>query len=297
MAFLVACAVGAWAQSAASADTRTVTPVSLSSASTSQSDEASALRPAQGAPRYSAQIPPSREEAAPSPAAAPTAKVDVQQVTAPAAQADAPQPVSQPTTPPRYTAQGSSDERITVTALRGSEDGLYRLGTGDKLRITVFNEADLSGEFTIDGQGYVRLPLIGQVPAAGLTSFGLESRIGEKLAGGGYLVNPRVAVEVTTYRPFYILGEVAKPGEYPYVNGMSVPNAIALAGGYTDRAVTSTIYIRRQGENDEQALEADETTPIHPGDVVRVRRTVYWTVMTWLAPIFSPFATAAYMLK
>lgn len=197
----------------------------------------------------------------------------------------------------RYGVQEADVERITVSALRGSQDGLYRLGPGDKMRVTVFNEPDLSGEFTIDGQGFVRLPLMGQVQAAGLTSFGLESRIADQLTNGGFLVNPRVSVDVITYRPFYILGEVAKPGEYAYINAMSVPNAIALAGGYTDRAITSEIYIRHQGETKEHELAADESTPILPGDVVRVRRTTYWTVMTWLSPIISPFATVAYLLK
>jgi polysaccharide export outer membrane protein len=192
---------------------------------------------------------------------------------------------------------GREPERITVTALRQSDDSLYRLGPGDKLRITVFNETDLSGDFSLDGQGFVRLPLLGQIQAAGLTSFALESRISESFTAGGYLVSPRVAVEITGYRPFYILGEVTKPGEYPYVNSMTATNAIALAGGFTDRAVQSTIYVRHQGEVVEQELELGENARIYPGDMVRVRRSTYWTVMTWLSPIISPFATVAYLLK
>lgn len=260
------------------------------------------------APRYSAQLPPDTpsSEQRQDTLAAPTTTVSVRpaQAVVPPQRLDAP---AQPVAPQRNVSQEKSDgpryardpdlERITVSALRQSEDGLYRLGPGDKLRVTVFNEADLSGEFTIDGQGFVRLPLLGQVQAAGLTSYGLEGRIADNLAQGGFLVSPRVAIEVTSYRPFYILGEVAKPGEYPYVNSMSAPNAIALAGGYTDRAVQSTIYIRRLGEKRERELAADESTRIYPGDVVRVSRSTYWAIMTWLSPIISPFATVAYLLK
>jgi polysaccharide export outer membrane protein len=117
------------------------------------------------------------------------------------------------------------------------------------------------------------------------------------LIQGSFLLTPRVSVEVTTYRPFYIIGEVSKPGEYPYVNAMSVPNAIALAGGYTDRAVESEVYIRHKGETKGQDVSADESTRIRPGDVVRVERTTYWSIMTLLSPLISPFATAAYLLK
>ena len=207
-------------------------------------------------------------------------------------------PVRQPLpSVPRYATMEPPREQVTVVGLRPSEDGLYHLGTGDKVRITVFNEADLSGEYVIDSQGFLRLPLIGQMQAAGLSTTALERRLAEAYTGGGFLVRPRVAVEITTYRPFYIIGEVAKPGEYAYVNGMSAPNAIALAGGYTDRAVESVFWVRHQGEKREREVPIDETTRIFPGDVVRVERTTYWAIMTVLAPLISPFATAAYLLK
>lgn len=239
-------------------------------------------------PRYATMTPPVREDSGieRAPVAAPAARVQVGPDTPPANQ-------------PRYATQNAQDhpELVTVVGLRQSEDSLYRLGPGDKLRVTVFNEGDLSGDFTIDGQGFVRLPLVGQVQAAGLTSFGLESRIGESFVNGGFLVNPKVAVEITTYRPFYIIGEVAKPGEYAYINAMTAPNAIALAGGYTEKAVESTIWIRRLGQPKEREFRADESTRIQPGDVVRVDRSTYWSVMTLLSPIISPFSAIAYLLK
>ena len=106
----------------------------------------------------------------------------------------------------------------------------YTLGSGDKIRLIVFGEEDLSGEFVVDDAGFVRLPLIGQIAAAGRTVRQLEGDIASKL-GAQYLKDPRVSIEVVNYRPFYIIGEVNKPGEYPFVAGMSVMNAVAMAGG------------------------------------------------------------------
>jgi protein involved in polysaccharide export with SLBB domain len=280
-AALVAYCFGAIAADAEPRDTRVVTEVALPDARAAQQAPVP-LRPSQGMPRYSTMTPPPATEEVPS--AAPTTRVNV----APA------QPISQASP---VSAEPRPTERVTVAGQRPSEESFYRLGPGDKVRVTVFNETDLSGDFAVDGQGYVRLPLVGQVQAAGLTSFTLEERIGSAFVGGGFLLTPRVSVEIVTYRPFYIVGEVAKPGEYAYVNAMSVPNAIALAGGYTDRAVTSTIWVRHQNESKEREVHADETTRILPGDVVRVQRTAYWSIMTLLAPLISPFATTAYILK
>ena len=261
-------------------------------------------------PRYAVMLPPSDEnvtppQTTPTPPAATSAAPPAAAPTTPVTVSQAPPVAVGPPSPPvrvpqqRYSAmdQPKRLESVTVTGLRPSADSTYQLGTGDRVRVTVFNEGDLSGEFTIDSQGYVRLPLIGQVGAAGLSTYDLENRIATAMTGGGYLLNPKISVEVTSYRPFYIIGEVAKPGEYPYVNAMSAPNAIALAGGYSDRAVESVIWVRHQGERKERRLPADESTRILPGDVVRVERSTYWSVMTLLAPLISPFATTAYLLK
>lgn len=144
----------------------------------------------------------------------------------------------------------------------------YRLGSGDKLRVIVFGEPNLSGEFDVSGSGKVALPLIGQVDAAGLTLNQFEAAMIAKLMDG-YLNNPRVSVEVMNYRPFYIFGEVDKAGQYPYTNGMTVLNAIAVAGGYTYRANTERVFITR-GDGSEQAYPASQAVKVLPGDVVRV---------------------------
>lgn len=150
----------------------------------------------------------------------------------------------------------------------------YTLGVGDKLRITVFNEETLSGEFTVDSSGSVAMPLIGNLKAAGLSQRQLEEAITAKLRSG-YMRDPRVNVEVLTYRPFYILGEISKPGEYPYRNGMNVMSAVAVAGGFTYRANDRTVYIRRAGRTDEQSYPVTTTTMVNPGDIVRVPERIF----------------------
>src|SRR5215831_3550386 len=127
---------------------------------------------------------------------------------------------------------------------RADDTGAYRLGTGDKVRVTVFGEKDLSGDFDVNDQGVVALPLIGPTKLAGKTISEAEAQITQSYAKD-YLVNPRVNVEVLNYRPFFILGEVKNPGSYPFVNGMTVVNAVALAGGYTPRANPKNIEVKR----------------------------------------------------
>lgn len=158
---------------------------------------------------------------------------------------------------------------LAVPAL-AQGDGGYRLGTGDKLRVTVFGEEELGGQYEVDGTGFVRMNLIGQVKAAGLTPQEFESDLKAKYESGEYLKDAKVSVEVTNYRPFYIIGEVQKPGEYPYVNDMSILNAVAKAGGYTYRANENSVYIRRNGDSKEVSVPADQTTKINPGDVIRI---------------------------
>jgi len=150
----------------------------------------------------------------------------------------------------------------------------YRLGTGDKLRVTVFNEKDLSGDFDVNDQGIVALPLIGQVKVGGLTINEAQDLITQRY-GKDYLVNPRVNVEVLNYRPFFILGEVKNPGSYPYVSGMTVINAVALAGGYTPRANRNNITAKRGTNPQGGEAEVQEDTTVLPGDVIRVHERFF----------------------
>jgi len=147
----------------------------------------------------------------------------------------------------------------------------YQLGAGDKLRITVFGETELTGEYSVTGGGDVSFPLIGNVPAAGKTVEQVQEAIRTRLAGG-YVQDPRVSAEVILYRPFYILGEVAKPGQYPFSVGLTVQQAVATAGGYTYRANKHVIYLKQEQDQAERKIAIDPGQPlaIQPGDTIRI---------------------------
>jgi polysaccharide export outer membrane protein len=148
-------------------------------------------------------------------------------------------------------------------------DPSYQLGTGDKLRITVFGEEALTGEFAVGDRGTVSFPLIGEVPAAKHSVAEFKSSLTAALKDG-YLLDPRVAVEVLTYRPYYVLGEVGKPGEYPYTSGLTVLNAVAAASGFTYRANTKRVFIKHAGAAAEEKLPLTATQMVAPGDTIRI---------------------------
>jgi polysaccharide biosynthesis/export protein len=160
------------------------------------------------------------------------------------------------------SSQGSG---LPLLEAAKSDESSYRLGPGDKLHIQVLGAEDLTGDYVVGDNGTVSSPLVGDVKAAGLTRAQLERAMEQKLAQG-YLKNPRVSVTILTYRPVFILGEVTKPGEYPYENGMKVTTAVATAGGYTYRANQSYVVVTRNGEE----RKALPNTPLQPDDVVRV---------------------------
>lgn len=145
----------------------------------------------------------------------------------------------------------------------------YRLGSGDKIRVITFGEESLTGEFYVGGSGKVALPLVGEVDAKGLTPLEFQKAVETKLKDG-YLKEPRVSVEVLNYRPFYILGEVTKPGEYPYTNGLTVLNAVATANGFTYRANTKRVFIKRADSPQEQEYPLTSMTAVAPGDTIRI---------------------------
>lgn len=150
---------------------------------------------------------------------------------------------------------------------------LYTLGSGDRLKITVYGEPDLSREFQVAESGSFSFPFIGQVVAKGLSIRQLEEQLTGKLQDG-YLKDPNVTVEVLNYRPFYILGEVNKPGQYEYVTGITLLNAVAMAGGYTYRARQERAQVTRS--NPEKVYEdADHTMIILPGDIITIRERFF----------------------
>ncbi|MGA8613458.1 MAG: polysaccharide biosynthesis/export family protein [Xanthobacteraceae bacterium] len=160
-------------------------------------------------------------------------------------------------------SSGSELPELPPTAASASS---YSLGPGDQLDVKVLGADELTGHYTVQNGGTISMLLIGKVRAAGLTANDLEKEIAVKLAEGAYLEHPEVIVSVVTYRPFYILGEVARPGGYPYASGMLVLSAIADAAGYTYRANKDYVIITRNGENG----KAVSLTPIQPDDIIRV---------------------------
>ena len=155
----------------------------------------------------------------------------------------------------------------TCGAETAREGGVgYQLGPGDLVQVNVFRQADLSGRFRLGGDGDLALPLAGEIDAGRLTTRELEQAIAARLRERNYLLDPQVSVQVLTYRPFYIVGQVRRPGEYEYQNGMTLINAAALAGGYTPRARTSAVTIERGA----CTMRVRPDTPVLPEDVIRV---------------------------
>jgi len=142
----------------------------------------------------------------------------------------------------------------------------YHLGSGDRVGIKVLGADELAGEYLVQDDGTIRMLMIGEVPAAGLAPDQLERKIEAKLRAGRYITEPRASVAVLIYRPFYILGEVASPGGYPYVSGMKVLSAVAAARGYTYRANQDYVIVTRNGED----TRADILSSIQPDDIIRV---------------------------
>jgi protein involved in polysaccharide export with SLBB domain len=161
-----------------------------------------------------------------------------------------------------------------IVALRTAASAPPILAAGEKINVIVYGETSLSGDYLIDPSGYVSLPLAGTVKAAGLTPAQLQQNL-EKQFSSKYLTNPKVTVEVVEFRPFYILGEVVKPGAYPYAGGLNVLSAIAIAGGTTYRAKTSEVLIQHLGEDQMREYELVGPVPILPGDIIQVPRRYF----------------------
>jgi protein involved in polysaccharide export with SLBB domain len=146
----------------------------------------------------------------------------------------------------------------------------YRLGPGDKLQVSVFDVPTLGGEFQVPGTGKISFPLIGETRVDGLTIQELQVDI-ERALGEGYVKDPHVSVQVTNYRPFFILGEVNKPGEYPFTDRLTVLNAVAEAGGFTYRA-NARVFRRRHTDDRGEVIEPlTADTLVEPGDTIRIQ--------------------------
>jgi len=167
------------------------------------------------------------------------------------------------------TNLGPVSEEDREALIRSAATTSPNLNPGEKIKINVFGEDRLSGEYEIDPAGYVSLPLAGTIKAAGLSKPQLEQELAKKFRGE-YLRNPKVTVDVASFRPFYILGEVSKPGEYPFKSGLNVLSAIALAGGSTYRASRSNILIQHIGDAGFREYPLSPTIPVLPGDLIRM---------------------------
>jgi polysaccharide export outer membrane protein len=165
---------------------------------------------------------------------------------------------------------GCSPPRLYTGPLDGQPEGPYLLASGDRLRIIVFGQDNLSNIYAVDGAGQISMPLIGTVPVAGQTTSSIARTIESRLRNG-FIREPKVTVEVDTYRPFFILGEVTNSGQFPYVNGMSVQTAVAIAGGFSARAARSYAQVSRPIEGGVVTANVPITYPIRPGDTIVIK--------------------------
>jgi polysaccharide export outer membrane protein len=166
----------------------------------------------------------------------------------------------------RFTVPASAQGQTRASATTADN---YVLGPNDRVRLKVYGEPDIAGEYEIDSSGQVSIPLAGHIRASGLTTRELERSISSALSKG-IVRDPRVNVEIALYRPYYILGEVKKGGEYPYRLGLTVMDAIASAGGFTYRANENKVYLRRAGSTAEEVYALDAPVQVFPGDNIRI---------------------------
>jgi polysaccharide export outer membrane protein len=172
-----------------------------------------------------------------------------------------------------------SEPTIVPVSLEGPKavadtDGPYLLDTGDRLRIFVYGQPNLSRLYTVDHGGAVSMPLIGRIAARGLTTYALEGRIKARL-GAKFVRDPEVTVDVAQNRPFFILGEIKNAGQYPYVSGMTVRSAVAIAGGYSERANQRKIEITRRINGLVEKLDVPDDYVVKPGDTLLVHERFF----------------------
>jgi polysaccharide export outer membrane protein len=157
-----------------------------------------------------------------------------------------------------------------LPTLPAPENTAYTLGPGDQIRVITFGEQTLTGQFAVEDSGRVAIPLLGPLPAAGLTTHQFADSVAAQLRDKNLIRNPSVSVEVATYRPIFVLGEVNKPGEYPYRPGMTLLSVVALAGGFTYRAVEDRASVVRPQDGKPTEGRVGRDAPLLPGDVVTI---------------------------
>jgi len=150
----------------------------------------------------------------------------------------------------------------------------YRLSSGDRLRVIVFGQDNLSNSYSVDGSGVISMPLIGRVRAQGLTTAELEKSVEARLRQG-FIREPSVSAEVEAYRPFFVLGGVNAAGQYPFISGITAQNAVAVAGGFAPRAVESSVEITRTIDDQPTTFLAPLAYPLRPGDTVTIQERVF----------------------
>lgn len=150
----------------------------------------------------------------------------------------------------------------------------YRLGSGDRLRVIVFGQDALSNSYAVDGSGHISMPLIGEVPAAGLTTQQLQQEITARLSKG-FVREPKVSVEVEAFRPFFVLGEVLNSGQYPFIEGLTAQKAIAIAGGFTPRGYQGEVDLTRDIDGFPVTGRVPLEQAIRPGDTITVRERIF----------------------
>jgi len=169
---------------------------------------------------------------------------------------------------------GCSGYRPAPEAFHSALNQPYRLGPGDRLRITVFEQDSLTNTYNVDPSGYIAFPLIGAVPARGHTLQEMEGAIASRLRQG-YLRDPDVSVEIEQYRPVFVMGEVGAAGQYSYVPGLTVQKAVAMAGGYTPRANQTSVDVTRDINGKVITGRVSTTDPLLPGDTIYVRERYF----------------------
>lgn len=169
----------------------------------------------------------------------------------------------------RYRSHRSD---VVMTEVR--KHNRYLLDSGDRVRVFVYGQPNLSRTYSVDDGGFISVPLIGTVRAREITTHELERSIGDLLAAE-YVKDPKVSVEIAQYRPFFILGEVRRAGQYPFVNAMTVQSAVAIAGGFSERAHEKSVKLTRIINGYRATVEVAPTEPVYPGDIIHVRERFF----------------------